>query len=120
MNAIFYNGRIYTGNPEQPEASALAVEGNRIAAVGGDELLSLADEHTRCIDLKGLCVTPGLMDTHMHTAHMSRNLSEAQLAVGWEAHPEDIAPLVHAHPSQGEAFGEAAMLAAGRPLHAHA
>ena len=61
-----------------------------------------------------------VLGVHMIGLGVSELISEAQLAVGWEAHPEDIAPLVHAHPSQGEAFGEAAMLAAGRPLHAHA
>lgn len=61
-----------------------------------------------------------VLGVHMVGLGVSELISEAQLAVGWEAHPEDIAPLVHAHPSQGEAFGEAAMLAAGRPLHAHA
>ena len=61
-----------------------------------------------------------VLGVHMVGLGVSELISEAQLSVGWEAHPEDIAPLVHAHPSQGEAFGEAAMLAAGRPLHAHA
>lgn len=61
-----------------------------------------------------------VLGVHMIGLGVSELISEAQLAVGWEAHPEDIAPMVHAHPSQGEAFGEAAMLAAGRPLHAHA
>lgn len=61
-----------------------------------------------------------VLGVHMVGLGVSELISEAQLAVGWQAHPEDIAPLVHAHPSQGEAFGEAAMLAAGRPLHAHA
>lgn len=61
-----------------------------------------------------------VLGVHMVGLGVSELISEAQLAVGWQAHPEDIAPLVHAHPTQGEAFGEAAMLAAGRPLHAHA
>lgn len=61
-----------------------------------------------------------VLGVHMVGLGVSELISEAQLVVGWEAHPEDIAPLVHAHPSQGEALGEAAMLAAGRPLHAHA
>ncbi len=61
-----------------------------------------------------------VLGVHMIGLGASELISEAQLAVGWEAHPEDIAPMVHAHPTQGEALGEAAMLAAGRPLHAHA
>ena len=42
-----------------------------------------------------------------------------QLIVGWEAHAEDVAALVHAHPTQNEALGEAHLALAGKPLHAH-
>jgi dihydrolipoamide dehydrogenase len=45
-------------------------------------------------------------------------IGEAQLAVNWEAYPEDIAPLIHAHPTQYEAMGEAFLALAGKPLHA--
>ncbi len=60
-----------------------------------------------------------VLGVHMVGQGVSELVSEAQLVVGWQAHPEDVVPLVHAHPTQGEALGEAAMLAAGRPLHAH-
>jgi len=45
-------------------------------------------------------------------------IGEAQLVVNWEAYPEDIAPLIHAHPTQHEALGEAFLALAGKPLHA--
>lgn len=61
-----------------------------------------------------------VLGIHIVGAGASEMISESQVIVGWQAHPEDVAPLVHAHPTQGEALGEAAMLAAGRPLHAHA
>ncbi|MBM6546170.1 dihydrolipoyl dehydrogenase [Janibacter sp. YIM B02568] len=61
-----------------------------------------------------------VLGVHMVGIGVSELVGEAQLMVGWEAHPEEVASLVHAHPTQGEALGEAAMLAAGRPLHAHA
>ena len=61
-----------------------------------------------------------VLGVHMVGTGVSELVGEAQLMVGWEAHPEEVASLVHAHPTQGEALGEAAMLAAGRPLHAHA
>jgi dihydrolipoamide dehydrogenase len=51
-------------------------------------------------------------------ARVGELIGEAQLAVNWEAYPEDIAPLVHAHPTQNEALGEAFMHLAGKPLHA--
>jgi len=46
-------------------------------------------------------------------------IGEAQLIVGWEAYPEDVAPLVHGHPSQYEAMGETMLAMAGKPLHVH-
>ncbi|HLS26459.1 MAG TPA: dihydrolipoyl dehydrogenase [Beutenbergiaceae bacterium] len=46
-------------------------------------------------------------------------IGEAQLMVGWQAYPEDVAPLVHAHPTQNESLGEAALALAGKPLHSN-
>jgi dihydrolipoamide dehydrogenase len=46
-------------------------------------------------------------------------IGEAQLIYSWEAHPEDVAPLIHAHPTQTEALGEAFLALAGKPLHVH-
>ncbi|MGJ3507398.1 dihydrolipoyl dehydrogenase [Enemella sp. A6] len=44
-------------------------------------------------------------------------MGEGQLIVGWGAHPEEVAALVHAHPTLGEALGEAHLALAGTPLH---
>ena len=56
---------------------------------------------------------------HMVGARVGELIGEAQLIYGWEAHPDDVAHLVHAHPTQTEAVGEAHMALAGKPLHAH-
>ena len=56
---------------------------------------------------------------HMVGSRMGEQVGEAQLIVGWEAHAEDVAALVHAHPTQNEALGEAHLALAGKPLHAH-
>ncbi|HHW84042.1 MAG TPA: dihydrolipoyl dehydrogenase [Actinomycetales bacterium] len=56
---------------------------------------------------------------HAIGARVGELVGEGQLMVNWEAFPEDLAPLVHAHPTQNEAIGEAAMALAGKPLHAH-
>ncbi|RCK69512.1 dihydrolipoyl dehydrogenase [Desertihabitans brevis] len=60
-----------------------------------------------------------VVGVHMVGAGVSELVSEAQLVVGWEAWPEDVAPLVHAHPTQSEALGEAHLALAGKPLHVH-
>jgi dihydrolipoamide dehydrogenase len=60
-----------------------------------------------------------VVGVHMVGARVGEQIGEAQLIVNWEAHPEDVAPLIHAHPTQNEALGEAHLALAGKPLHAH-
>ncbi|AWF98346.1 dihydrolipoyl dehydrogenase [Clavibacter michiganensis subsp. insidiosus] len=55
---------------------------------------------------------------HMIGARVGELIGEGQLIVNWEAYPEDVAGLVHAHPTQNEALGEAHLALAGTPLHA--
>jgi len=57
---------------------------------------------------------------HMVGSRVGEQIGEAQLIVNWEARPEDVATLIHAHPTQNEAMGEAHLALAGKPLHAHA
>jgi len=57
---------------------------------------------------------------HMIGSRAGEQIGEAQLIVHWEAYPEDVAPLIHAHPTMNEAIGEAHLALAGKPLHAHA
>jgi dihydrolipoamide dehydrogenase len=56
---------------------------------------------------------------HLVGARVGELVGEAQLIFNWEAYAEDVAPLVHAHPTQNEALGEAHLALAGKPLHAH-
>lgn len=59
-----------------------------------------------------------VLGVHLIGDRVGELITEGQLAVAWEAHPEDIAPLIHAHPTQSEALGEAFLALAGKPLHA--
>ena len=61
-----------------------------------------------------------VVGVHMVGARMGELVSEAQLIYNWEAFPDEVAQLVHAHPTQSEALGEAHLALAGKPLHAHA
>lgn len=56
---------------------------------------------------------------HMVGSRMGEQIGEAQLIYNWEATAADVAALVHAHPTQSEAVGEAHLALAGKPLHAH-
>ena len=61
-----------------------------------------------------------VVGVHMIGARVGELIGEAQLIYNWEATADDVAPLVHAHPTQNEALGEAFLALAGKPLHAHA
>ncbi|GAA0941203.1 dihydrolipoyl dehydrogenase [Virgisporangium aurantiacum] len=56
---------------------------------------------------------------HMVGSRVSELVGEAQLIYNWEAYPADVAALVHGHPTQSEALGEAFLALAGKPLHVH-
>ena len=58
-----------------------------------------------------------VVGVHMIGARMGEQIGEAALIVNWEAYPEDVAQLVHAHPTQNESLGEAHLALAGKPLH---
>ncbi len=61
-----------------------------------------------------------IVGVHMIGSRMGEQVGEASLIVNWEAYPEDVAQFVHAHPTQTEGLGEAALALAGKPLHVHA
>ena len=66
-NLILYNGKVVTADREFSIAAAVAICGDRIAAVGtNSEVRSLAAANTRSVDLEGKSVLPGLIDTHTH------------------------------------------------------
>jgi dihydrolipoyl dehydrogenase len=56
---------------------------------------------------------------HMVGARVGELLAEAQLIYNWEAYADDVASLIHPHPTQSEAIGEAHLALAGKPLHVH-
>lgn len=56
---------------------------------------------------------------HLVGSRVSELIGEAQLIYNWEAYPADVAQLIHMHPTQGEALGEAHLALTGKPLHVH-
>jgi len=60
-----------------------------------------------------------VLGVHMVGARSGELLAEAQLIYNWEALPSEVAQLIHAHPTQSEAIGEAHLALAGKPLHMH-
>ena len=60
-----------------------------------------------------------VVGVHMVGSRVGELLAEAQLIYNWEALPSEVAQLIHAHPTQSEAMGEAHLALAGKPLHVH-
>ncbi len=98
---------------EQYGDAAIAIYDYNLAGNGKSHILETAGS------IKVIRVVDGpVVGVHMIGARVGELLGEAQMIVNWEAHPEDVAPHLHAHPTQNEALGEAFMALAGKPLHA--
>jgi len=70
--------------------------------------------------VKVIAVADGpVVGIHIVGARVSELIAEAQLIYNWEALPSEVAQLIHPHPTQTEAIGEALMALAGKPLHVH-
>ncbi len=70
--------------------------------------------------VKVIAVNDGpVVGIHIVGARVSELIAEAQLIYNWEALPSEVAQLIHPHPTQTEAIGEALMALAGKPLHVH-
>jgi predicted amidohydrolase YtcJ len=73
---LLVNGKIWTGNPQQPEAEAVAIRGNRILAVGSTtEILKLKLSDAQTLDLHGRRVVAGFNDAHVHFYSGGANLT---------------------------------------------
>jgi len=98
---------------ERHGADAVATYEYNLAGNGKSHILGTSGS------IKVVRVKDGpVVGVHMIGGRVGELIGEAQLAVNWEAYPEDIAPLIHAHPTQNEALGEAFLALAGKPLHA--
>jgi dihydrolipoamide dehydrogenase len=60
-----------------------------------------------------------VLGIHLVGSRVGELIAEAQLIFNWEAVPADVAQLIHPHPTQSEAIGEAHLALAGKPLHVH-
>ena len=112
-----------------PEVASVGVtEEAAVSAHGADSVIAYeynlaGNGKSEIIGTAGLVKVVRLKDgpvigVHLLGDRVGELITEGQLAVAWEAHPEDIAPLIHAHPTQSEALGEAFLALAGKPLHA--
>jgi predicted amidohydrolase YtcJ len=84
-NLILRNGRIFTGDPRKPSASAVAITGGRISSLGSEpDVMAQHGAATQVIDLEGRTVIPGLIDSHIHTIRGGLNFN---LELRWDGVP---------------------------------
>lgn len=86
-DAIFIRGTLFTADPSTEGASAFAIKGDRILAVGSDEnIRSMAGAATQVTDLDGAFVMPGLIEGHGHFSAMGAGLSNVNLleSANWD------------------------------------
>lgn len=113
----------------EPEVASVGLSEKAAREQYGDEKIAIYDYNLAGNGKSHILETSGsikvvrevdgpVLGVHMIGARVGELIAEAQLAVNWEAYPEDIAPLLHAHPTQNEALGEAFLAIAGKPLHA--
>jgi predicted amidohydrolase YtcJ len=77
---VYRNAAIRTGDGGDPPAQAMAVDGERLLAVGTEtEVREVAGPRAELIDLEGAAVLPGLYDAHIHTAQYALSLDAVDL-----------------------------------------
>src|ERR1700722_704015 len=107
-STILVNGRIFTSNPAQPWAEAIAIRGNKIAAVGGSkDALALRGPKTNVIDLGGRMAMPGIIDTHTHFLQGSEILAGVSVAgaESIDAVKSRLVEFAKAHPGDSWIYG---------------
>jgi predicted amidohydrolase YtcJ len=125
---VLIHGHIYTGNPAIPWATALAVKGTRIEAVGTDAAVLRHRGQARVIDLHGQTVIPGIVDSHSHVLYGAyalhgMNLSTPDASITPEKPElfvERLKAYAAAHPHDAVLFGRAdfSTLPPTTPTHA--
>ncbi|MFE5963891.1 amidohydrolase [Streptomyces sp. NPDC056463] len=99
---VFTQGPVHTGDPARTRASSLAVTGERITAVGHDEVRELIGPGTEVVDLRGKLLLPGFQDAHVHAVFAGTELAECDLTgtVGVEDYLTRIREFAEAHPDR--------------------
>ncbi|MEW2490179.1 amidohydrolase [Streptomyces sp. NPDC048411] len=97
---VFTRGPVFTADPARSRATSLAVVGDRIAAVGHDDVRELIGPGTEVVDLTGKLLLPGFQDAHIHPVYAGVELAECDLTgtVGVEEYLALIRTYADAHP----------------------
>ena len=125
----------YPGVPRitysHPEVASVGYTQTQAAEVYGQENITTVAYDLSGNGRSGILHTKGavkviaakdgpVLGVHIVGDRVGELIAEAQLIYNWEARPAEVARLIHPHPTQSEAIGEAHLLLAGKPLHVHA
>lgn len=81
VERIFYDGKIFTAEPEHPYAEAVAIRGDKIVAVGSrGEVTTAVGKDAERIDLHRKALLPGLIDSHIHAIYGGISLNSADVS----------------------------------------
>ncbi|MEV6979207.1 amidohydrolase [Kitasatospora sp. NPDC093806] len=99
---VFTRGPVHTGDAARTRATGLAVTGDRITAVGHDEVRELIGPGTEVVDLTGRLLLPGFQDAHIHAVYGGTELAACDLTgtVGVADYLARIRAYAEAHPEQ--------------------
>jgi dihydrolipoyl dehydrogenase len=124
----------YAGVPRitycEPEVASVGLtEAQAAERYGADKIKTLTYDlagngKSQILKTKGAAKLVSLVDgavlgVHLVGSRVGELIAEAQLIYNWEALPIEVAALIHPHPTQSEAIGEAHLALAGKPLHVH-
>jgi predicted amidohydrolase YtcJ len=113
---IFFNGKIFTAEPEHPYAEAVAIRGDKIVAVGSyAEVKQTVGKDAESVDLEGKTLLPGLIDSHVHP--MEGGLSLTGADVGNQVQSLDwLVEFVAAAKKSGKGMRGGILYVSGMPL----
>ncbi|MEY9877439.1 putative amidohydrolase YtcJ [Streptacidiphilus sp. MAP12-33] len=80
IDYLFVGGPVITMDAARTRATAVAVSGQRVLAVGHDDLLELAGPETEVVDLRGRALLPGFQDAHVHAVYGGVEMGECDLS----------------------------------------
>ena len=124
----------YAGVPRitysQPEVASVGLtEAQAVEKYGAERIKAVSYDlsgngRSAILNTKGAVklvaeVDGPVLGVHIVGDRVGELIAEAQLIYNWEALPSEVAQLIHPHPTQSEAIGEAHLLLAGKPLHVH-
>ncbi|MFZ0635565.1 MAG: amidohydrolase [Candidatus Acidiferrales bacterium] len=116
VERIFYNRKIFTGEPEQPYAEAVAIRGDKIIAVGNStDIARTADKDAEKIDLHGKTLLPGLIDSHVHAIYGGISLNSPDVGESLRTVAE-LAAFVAGAKKAGKGMHGGILIVSGMPL----